>query len=128
MATITISENSDASELKSLAFTLHHLLQIPTTIRSLNKKGLRIEKNKIVDNKYTGPILEECLSLNKTIRTVPKSGVYKGKAVVVSPLRDKKGNAIIAIGVVDIVTSLDISSTFKDYLEVITEIEVYNNK
>jgi len=44
---IQISADSDASEISPFAMTVHELLGLPVTMRTLNKRGLRIEKGKI---------------------------------------------------------------------------------
>ncbi|MEZ5334992.1 MAG: DUF2111 domain-containing protein [Methanolobus sp.] len=95
-----------ADDLEPIAIAIHTLLGIPITIRSLNCKGIRMERGIIMDREYTGPILEEVIKVNETIRTVPKEGTYRGKSVVVAPIRTVEGEAIGAIGVVDLVAYL----------------------
>ncbi len=123
MICLKICEDSVAGDLKPIAEAVHDLLGIPTTIRSLNCKGVRMEKGEIVDDDYTGPVLEEVLIHNKVIRKVPTEGVYKGKAVVVSPIRTSNGDVVGAIGVVDLVAALDILSVFREYPDIIDEVE-----
>lgn len=125
---IKISEDSDADELEPIVRAVHALVGLPTTIRSLNKKGIRMEKSQVIDREYTGPILEEVLRTNKIIRTVPKEGIYRGKAVVVSPIRTKDGKAVAALGVVDLVAALDILSVFEAYPGIIDEVEEAKKK
>ena len=50
------------------------------------------------------------LSKNRTIKVTPSSGAYKGVPVTVTPIRDKDGNAIGAIGVVDITGIFDLAT------------------
>ncbi|HEY6586565.1 MAG TPA: DUF2111 domain-containing protein, partial [Candidatus Methanoperedens sp.] len=71
---IQISADSNAEDIAHFALAIHELLGLPVTMRSLNKKGVRIEKGKILDNDYSGPILETVLKENKTSRTIPTSG------------------------------------------------------
>ena len=125
---IKISEDSGADELEPIARTVHSLVGLPTTIRSLNKKGIRMERSQIVDREYTGPVLEEALRTNKVIKTVPQEGIYKGKAVIVSPIRTQDGKAIAALGIVDLVAALDILSAFDAYPGIIEEVEEAKKK
>ncbi|WP_094228210.1 DUF2111 domain-containing protein [Methanolobus psychrotolerans] len=114
---------STANDMEHMAMAVHSLCGIPTTIRSINCKGIRIEKGKVVDREYTGPILEEVIRTDRIIRGRPTEGVYKGKCVVVAPIRANTGELVGAIGIVDIVASLDIYSIFTDYPEIVDEVE-----
>ncbi|MDG6243879.1 MAG: DUF2111 domain-containing protein [Methanolobus sp.] len=125
---LKICSDSTADELEPIAIVIHSLVGIPVTIRSFNCKGIRMERGAIIDREYTGPVLEEVLRKNHMIRTVPKEGVYKGKSVVVVPIRTIDGKPIGAIGVVDIVAALDILSMFREYPGIIDEVEESRKK
>ncbi|WP_319507049.1 DUF2111 domain-containing protein [uncultured Methanolobus sp.] len=125
---LKICSDSTADDLEPIAIAIHTLLGIPTTIRSLNCKGIRMERGMIIDREYSGPILEEVLRTNISIRAVPKEGVYKGKSVVVAPIRAPSGEVIGAIGVVDLVAALDILVMFREYPGVIDEVEESRRK
>ncbi len=120
---VQISADSGADELAPFAMAVHELLRLPVTMRSLNKKGVRIEKGKILDNNYTGPILELVLKENKTMRAIPTSGKYAGVPVIVAPIRNKEGYGIAAIGVVDVVGTVDLGLVFGDYPEVVKQVQ-----
>ena len=120
---IQISTDSDADEIASFAMAIHELLGLPVTMRTLNKKGVRIEKGKILDNDYTGPVLEQVLKENKVIRTIPTTGKYTGIPVIVVPIRNKEGYGIAAIGVVDMVGTVDLGLIFGDYPEVVKQVQ-----
>ena len=120
---IQISADSDASEIAYFAMAVHELLGLPVTMRSLHKKGVRIEKGKILDNNYTGPVLEQALKENRIIRTIPTSGKYTGIPVVVVPVRNRQGYGIAAIGVVDVVGTVDLGLVFGDYPEVVKQVQ-----
>ncbi len=123
MKDITISADSMGSDLEPIVKAIHELTGLPTTARSLNKIGIRMEKGKLQDTEYTGPVLEEVLRTNKTTRRVPNEGVYKSMPVVVAPIRNEDGEVICTIGVVDIVGAIDISCTFSEYPGIIAEVE-----
>lgn len=118
-----LSTDSRAEEVAPFALAVHELLGLPVTMRSLKHKGVRIEKGKILDNDYTGPVLEHVLKENKTIRMIPTSGKYSGIPVIVVPIRNKEGYGIAAIGVVDIVGTVDLGLIFGDYPEVINQVQ-----
>lgn len=101
-----ISEDAGPEELEAIAIAVHSLVGLPTTIRSLNKKGLRLEKGEIIDREYTGPVLEEVLRTGKTVHGVPKGGTYLGRNVVVCPIFTEDGNVAAAIGIVDLISVL----------------------
>ncbi|WP_342304622.1 DUF2111 domain-containing protein [Methanolobus sp. ZRKC5] len=125
---LKICPDSTADDLEPIAIAVHTLLGIPITIRSLNFRGIRMERGLIIDREYTGPILEEVIRTNSMIRTVPKDGVYRGKSVVVTPIRTIQGEAIGAIGVVDLVAALDILSMFREYPGIVDEVEESRRK
>ncbi len=123
MSELRISENSSSEDILPLAKMVHELISLPVTMRSRNKKGVRLEKGKVVDMDYSGPVLEEALIRNCVIHTIPDSGAYKGIPVVVSPIRDNKGNPILAVGIVDVVGTIDLASVFGNYPEIVRQVE-----
>jgi hypothetical protein len=96
---------------------------LPTTIRSLKRKGLRLERGKILDRDYTGPVLEEVLKTNKIAHEVPAEGEYRGKHVVVAPIRSRDGKVVAALGIVDLMATIDLPSVFQEYTSVLEEVE-----
>jgi len=120
---IQISADSGADDIASFAMAMHELLGLPVTMRTLNKTGVRIEKGKILDNNYTGPVLEQVLRENKTVRAIPTTGKYTGIPVIVAPVRNKEGYGIAAIGVVDVVGTVDLGLIFGDYPEVVKQVQ-----
>ena len=120
---IQVSADSDAEELTPIAMAVHELLGLPVTMRSLNKKGVRIEKGKILDSDYSGPILERVLKENKTLRTIPTTGKYTGIPVIVTPIRNQQGYGIAALGVVDVVGTVDLGHIFSDYPEIVHSVQ-----
>lgn len=116
-------KDSSAKELAPIAMAVHELLGLPVTMRSLNEKGVRIEKGRVLNNNYTGPVLEQVLQENRVIRVIPRSGAYSGIPVVVSPIRDDKGSAIAAIGVVDVVGTIDLGVVFGNYPDIIAQVQ-----
>ena len=125
---LQICEDSTSDDLQPIAEAIHALLGIPVTIRSLNNRGIRMERGEIVDRDYTGPVLEDVLRTNKIIHVVPTEGPYKGKAVVVAPIRTSAGSVIGAVGVVDLVAALDILSMFREYPGIVDEVEESKKK
>ncbi|HZD42699.1 MAG TPA: DUF2111 domain-containing protein [Methanomicrobiales archaeon] len=106
-----ISATSTAEDFIPIAMSIHEMLQkLPITARSREHRGVRIEEGQVIDSDYTGPVLEEVLEENRTIRRTPRSGTYRGIPVIVSPVRDGSGSAIGAIGVVDITGIFDLAN------------------
>jgi hypothetical protein len=128
MAEIRLSENSTSDEILPVAKMIHELFSLPVTMRSKNKKGVRLEKKKVIDMEYTGPVLEEVLSRNCVIHTIPDRGAYNGIPVVVAPITDNEGRAIAAIGVVDVVCTIDLASVFGNYPQIVKQVEEQKKK
>lgn len=116
---ILIAEDSTAEELAPIALAVGELLVIPVTMRSKNKKGVCVERGEVIDFEYTGPVLERAMSENRMIRTIPQSGRYAGIPVVVAPIRNQKGEAIAALGIVDVIGTVDLGAVFAHYPRVL---------
>ena len=102
-------------ELISLAFTIHDLLgRLPVAARSKDNLGIRIENGAVIDNTYTGEVLEEAMELGTTIRRVATSGPYKGIKVIVAPL-EVDGEVVAAVGVVDIKAMAGVDNLLRRY-------------
>ncbi len=123
MSELRLSDNSSSEEILPVARMVHELLSLPVTMRSKNKKGVRLEQGKVMDMDYTGPVLEEALKNNSVIHTIPDKGAYKGIPVVVAPIHDKDGNPVAAVGIVDVVCSIDIASVFGNYPQIVRQVE-----
>ncbi len=123
MAELRISDDSSSEEILPFAKMVHELLSLPVTMRSKNKKGVRLENGKVIDMDYTGPILEAALAKNSVIHTIPEKGAYKGIPVVVTLLQDLEGKPIAAIGVVDVVSTIDLASVFGNYPQIVRQVE-----
>jgi hypothetical protein len=98
---MNLTESSTGEEITPLALAIHELVnRLPITMRTKNSKGVRIEEGKVVDNNYTGPILEKVLKDGKIYNETPTMGPYKGIPVIVVPLIEYNG-ITAAIGVID---------------------------
>ncbi|WP_332449162.1 DUF2111 domain-containing protein [Methanoculleus sp.] len=99
--------------------TIHDLIgRLPVTARSRDHPGIRIEDGKVIDDAYTGPILEEVLVENVIKRVRPPGGPYKGIPVAVAPVRDSEGRAICAIGIVDVTGIFDLAGFMEQNAEI----------
>ena len=111
MSDPVISAASTAEDWKPLLLALHELLnRLPVTARSRDHPGIRIEEGRVIDTAYTGPILEEAIRRNELRKATPKAGPYRGVPVTVAPVRNQGGEAIGAIGVVDITGIFDLAT------------------
>lgn len=119
----TISANSESHDLIPLAMAFHEIVgNLPVTARSRDRPGIRIEDGNVVDAAYTGPILEEVLRTNTTIRITPQTGAYKGVPVIVTPIRDPGGDAIVSIGIVDITGIFDLATLMKHQSQILKQV------
>ncbi len=108
-----ISILGSGNELLALAFMVHDLVGgLPVCAKSKDNLGIRIENGKVIDNAYTGAVLEEVLKVGTTIRRIATSGPYKGIRVIVTPL-EVNNRVIAAIGVVDLRSMTGLDDTLK---------------
>ena len=119
---ITITANSTGEQIEPIAKAIHEIIGLPVTMRTLNRHGVRVEKGKVLDYNYSGPILEKALEMNATVRSVPKTGKYTGIPVVVTPIKNEDGYGIAAIGVVDVVGTIDLGTAFGDYPKIVNQV------
>jgi hypothetical protein len=118
-----ISAGSTAADITPIGLAVHELLnRLPVTARSRNHPGIRIETGKIIDNHYSGPVLEAALVENRLKKETPQTGAYKGVPVVVSPIRDDTGEAIGAIGVVDITGIFDLATLMEHQSAILQQV------
>lgn len=97
-----LTQRSTGNELISLAFAIHDLVGgLPVCAKSRDNLGIRIENGAVIDNAYSGPVLEEVINAGTTIRKIVTAGPYKGIRVIVTPI-ELDNRIIAAIGVVDI--------------------------
>lgn len=121
MSRLIISEDSRSEDLADLAIALNEIVRLPITMRGMKHPGVRVENGKVMDEDYTGPILEEVIRTGKAIRTVPKSGAYAGVPVSVAPIV-LDGHTVAAIGIVDVIGTIDIPEVFGAYADVIKQV------
>ena len=122
MPRIVISEDARSGDLAPLALALHEIIRLPVTMRSRGFPGIRVEKGEVLDDSYSGPVLEAVISSGKSIRTTPESGAYRGIPVSVAPIV-VEGQAIAAVGVVDVIGTIDIPEVFGAYGDVIKQVQ-----
>ena len=119
----TLSCSAEAGDLEPVVIAVHELIhRLPVTAKSLEKDGIRIEDGRVVDRHYNGPILIEAIATNRMIKITPSSGAYKGVPVTVTPIRDRDGNAIGAIGVVDITGIFDLATLMENQSAIIKQV------
>lgn len=123
MSGYIISADSDAGDLTGVAIAIHEIInRLPVTARSLNNPGVRIEEGVVIDNAYTGPVLEMAMKKNHLIKTIPKTGAYANVPVVVAPVRDSEGAAIAAIGLVDITGIFDLATLMEHQSTILKQV------
>jgi hypothetical protein len=119
----TLSCSAEAADLEPVVLAVHELIhRLPVTAKSLEKDGIRVEDGRVVDRHYNGPVLLDVIAKNQTIQVTPASGAYKGVPVMVTPIRDKDGNAIGAIGVVDITGIFDLATLMEHQTAIIKQV------
>ena len=98
---MNLTKSSTGDEITPMAFAIHELVnRLPINMRTKNTRGVRIEEGKVVDNDYSGPMLEKVLENGKISNETPDYDPYKGVPVLVVPLFEND-EVIASIGVVD---------------------------
>jgi len=114
-----ISASSRSRDLTPIMIAVHDLIgRLPVTARSRGHPGVRIEDGQVIDEAYTGPVLEEVLAENVMKKVRPPGGPYKGIPVAVAPVRDSEGRAIGAIGIVDVTGIFDLAGFMEQNTEI----------
>ncbi|HOI57365.1 MULTISPECIES: DUF2111 domain-containing protein [unclassified Methanoculleus] len=114
-----ISASSRSRDLTPIMIAVHDLIgRLPVTARSRDHPGVRIEDGQVIDEAYTGPVLEEVLAENVMKKVRPPGGPYKGIPVAVAPVRDSEGRAIGAIGIVDVTGIFDLAGFMEQNTEI----------
>jgi hypothetical protein len=121
MARLVISEEARSEDLVPLALAVNEIVRLPITMRSLEHPGVRVEKGKVLDSSYSGPILEDVLKTGRPIRTIPERGAYKGVPVSVAPIA-ADGKTVAAVGVVDVAGTIDLPEVFGAYVNVVRQV------
>jgi hypothetical protein len=119
----TLSCSAEAADLEPIVLAVHELIhRLPVTAKSRDKDGIRVEDGRIVDRHYNGPVLLDVIAKNQIIQVTPVSGAYKGVPVAVAPIRDSDGNAIGAIGVVDITGIFDLATLMEHQTAILKQV------
>lgn len=119
----SISCSSGADDLEPVVLALHELLhRLPVTAKSRDKNGIRIEEGRVIDREYSGPVLLDAIRTNQLIRITPSGGAYQGIPVTVTPIRDRDGEAIGAIGVVDMTGIFDLATLMEHQSAIVRQV------
>jgi hypothetical protein len=121
MARLVISEDARSEDLAPLALAVNEIVRLPITLRSVKCPGVRVEKGEVLDASYSGPILEEVLKTGMSVHTIPERGAYKGVPVSVAPIV-VEGKTVAAIGVVDVVGTIDLPEVFGAYANIVRQV------
>lgn len=123
MQQYSLSCNAGADDLEPIVLAVHELIhRLPVTAKSRDQDGIRIEEGRIIDRHYNGPVLIDAIRTNQTIKITPSSGAYQGIPVVVTPIRDREGAAIGAIGVVDVTGIFDLATLMEHQSAIVRQV------
>jgi hypothetical protein len=119
----SVSCNAGADDLEPVVLAVHELIhRLPITAKSRDQDGIRVEDGKVIDRHYNGPVLIDAIRTNQLIRITPTSGAYQGIPVTVTPIRDCDGEAIGAIGVVDITGIFDLATLMEHQSAIVRQV------
>ena len=123
MSRYILSDQAEATEWIPVCMAIHEMVgKLPVTARSLEKRGIRIEDGVVVDDDYSGPILEEVLAAGEIRKVTPSTGQYKGIPVIVAPRKDDTVKTIAGIGLVDITGIFDLATLMEHQSTIIRQV------
>ena len=119
----SVSCTAGADDLEPIVLAVHELLhRLPVTAKSRDRDGIRVEEGRVIDRHYNGPVLIDAIRTNTLIKITPSGGAYMGIPVTVTPIRDSEGNAIGAIGVVDITGIFDLATLMEHQTAIVRQV------
>ena len=121
MSRLVIYEEARSEDLAAIALALNEIIRLPVTMHGTKYPGVRVESGRVLDNNYSGPVLEEVLRTGTAIRTIPEKGAYQGVPVSVAPII-VEGRAVAAVGIVDVIGTIDIPGVFGNYVDVVKQV------
>ena len=120
MSSLVVSEESRSEDLAAIALALNEVVRLPVTMRGSKYPGVRVESGRVLDKNYSGPVLEEVLRTGKARRAVREKGAYQGVPLSVAPII-VEGRAV-AVGIVDVIGTIDIPQVFGNYVDVVRQV------
>jgi len=120
MSSLVVSEESRSEDLAAIALALNEVVRLPVTMRGSKYPGVRVESGRVLDKNYSGPVLEEVLRIGKAKRAVREKGAYQGVPLSVAPII-VEGRAV-AVGIVDVIGTIDIPQVFGNYVDVVRQV------
>ncbi len=119
----SLSCSSKADDFEPIVLAVHELIhRLPVTAKSRDCNGIRVEEGRVIDRHYNGPVLIDAIRTNQLIKITPASGAYLGIPVTVAPIRDHNGEAIGAIGVVDITGIFDLATLMEHQSAIVRQV------
>jgi hypothetical protein len=123
MRQYSVSCSAGADDLEPIVLAVHELIhRLPVTAKSRDMDGIRVEEGRVIDRHYNGPVLIDAIKTNQPIKITPTSGAYQGIPVTVAPIRDSDGEAIGAIGVVDITGIFDLATLMEHQSAIVRQV------
>ncbi len=121
MSIIEISKDTPADGLTRLALSIHRATGgLPIMFKSRDRPGVFVDRDGTVHTGYEGGALDGVFSGIDRKKVRVDQGKYVGMPMLISPVEDRDGYPIAAIGVVDDLGTLslqefvEISETIKD--------------
>lgn len=83
MSRYILSDQAEATDWIPVCMAIHEMVgKLPVTARSLEKRGIRIEDGVVVDDDYSGPILEEVLAAGRSAKLLHQQVNIKGSRLL----------------------------------------------
>jgi hypothetical protein len=102
MSIIEISNDTPAEMLTRLAWSIHRATGgLPVALKSRNRPGVFVDRDGSVHTDYESEALDRVFSDIDRKKVRVDRGKYAGMPMMISPIEDKEGDPIAAIGVVD---------------------------
>jgi len=118
-----LSREAKANDLIPICMAIHEMVgRLPVTARSQVYPGIRLENGEVLDQAYSGPVLEEVLKSGIIQKVTPATGQYKGIPVIVAPIHGDQGDTIAVVGIVDITGIFDLATLMEHQSMIIKQV------
>lgn len=109
MNALEISADTPVKVLMQLALSIHRATGgLPVALKCRNRPGVLVNRDGSAETAYESKALDTVFTRSDVGKVRVDSGRYLGMQMMVSPLEDREGRAVVAIGVVDDLGTLNL--------------------
>lgn len=109
MSGVEISSHTPGDLLAQLALSIHRVTGgLPIALKSRHQPGVFVDRDGAAELGYESEALDSVFVAGETKKVRVDGGRYAGVPMIVSPIEDRDGYAVAALGVVDALGTLSL--------------------